>query len=320
MKAKTTKTRKTAHKSRPKKAQLDPAEVQAKKALSLSEKQDKKLELQKQKEAAKAGIEPKNKDRFYCTNKELHQELLKWRISGKHGAQVLKKIGNKLVETEVLDTPEKHEKYMDGIQYFVKLSKIDDSYDEKYVDKDGKEKVRHVIGPDKKLYDKALSQFKELKIDKFAEDHRTWVLHDITSIVKREGWTFNYDVIEDRELTDKLGNMMIAIGDKLLNHNNFRNYNYELKLDMRSQFFVKLLKGLKNYNFKFNNPFAFFTTTAWNSFLIVLNQHYKHQNIRKEIMQKMVDELQSCTGISPNAGLTRCINAYLDNDRMMENG
>lgn len=30
---------------------------------------------------AKAGKEPANKDRFYCTNKELTEELVKWRDS-----------------------------------------------------------------------------------------------------------------------------------------------------------------------------------------------------------------------------------------------
>jgi hypothetical protein len=105
----------------------------------------------------------------------------------------------------------------------------------------------------------------------FYETHRSYVLHEITEIVKHDGWAFNYDVVDNRILSDKLGNMVIAIGDKLLNHSSFKGYDPELKLDMRSQFFLKLIKGLKNYNFKFNNPFAFFTTCAWNSFLIIIN-------------------------------------------------
>ena len=65
--------------------------------------------------------------------------------------------------------------------------------------------------------------------------------------------------------------MLLKIGKKLLNHSNFRNYSPELKEDMVMYGTDKIIRGLKNYNFKFNNPFAFFTTTAWNSFLIVLN-------------------------------------------------
>ena len=317
-------------KGRPKKQRTpeELAEIETKKTpkLSLAEKQQLKLEAQKKKEAAKAArgeSEPKNKERFYCTNKELHQELLKWRNSSKDGITVLKKVNGKLVKTETDDTFEGHEIYNEGTEYFVKLSTIDDTHEEDVYDsKSGEIRKQMVPGPNKKLYDKAKKQLEEFKkraadkskYDKFYEEHKSWVLHDITEIVKREGWTFNYDCVEDRNLTDRLGNMMIAIGDKLLNHSSFRNYDPELKLDMRSQFFCKLLRGLKNYNFKFNNPFAFFTTCAWNSFLIILNQHYKHQNIRKDLMEKMAAELQAYTGISPNTGLSRCIKAYLGND------
>lgn len=296
------------------------------KKLTLAEKQEAKLVEQRRKAAAKGNAEPKNKDHFYCTNKELHQELLKWRDSNKYGVRILKKVGNKFVETEINNTLEHHEAYQPGTQYFVKLSTIDDSKEVVAIDEETHEQITQTImGPNAKLLDRAKKDLNGTrkstrsskncsKVDTFAEEHDTWVLHDVTDIVKRDGWAFNYDVVEDRILTDRLGNMMLAIGDKLLNHSSFRNYNQELKLDMRSQFFCKLIKGLKNYNFKFNNPFAFFTTCAWNSFLIVLNQHYKHQNIRKDLMQKMAIELQAYTGISPNTGLARCINAYLEND------
>ena len=49
--------------------------------ISLEEKQNIKLQKQREREKANAGKEPINKDRFYCTNKELQAELLKWRDS-----------------------------------------------------------------------------------------------------------------------------------------------------------------------------------------------------------------------------------------------
>lgn len=325
----TKKTAKMTRRGRPKKEhtpeELKKIEAAKEPKLTLAEKQQLKLEAQKKKEAEKAArgeAEPKNKERFYCTNKELHLELLKWRNSDKNGIQLLKKVNGKLVKTAIEQTSEGHEIYQEGTEYFVKLSTVDDSHDETTIDSAGEAVNVNIPGPNRKMYDKAKKQLEELKkratdksrYDHFYEEHRNWVLHDVTEIVKREGWAFNYDIVEDRILTDHLGNMMIAIGDKLLNHSSFRNYDQELKLDMRSQFFVKLVKGLKNYNFKFNNPFAFFTTCAWNSFLIILNQHYKHQNIRKDLMKKMAAELQAYTGISPNTGLSRCIKAYLGND------
>ena len=48
--------------------------------LTLAQKQAIKLQLQRERQAKKiaAGeIEPKNKDRFYCTNRELQAELIK---------------------------------------------------------------------------------------------------------------------------------------------------------------------------------------------------------------------------------------------------
>lgn len=279
---------------------------------TLAEKQNEKLKKQKLKDAAKianGNIEPKNKARFYCTNKELQQELLNWRNSDINGKIVLKLTNGKLSKTGIFETNEKHEPYEEGTRYFVKLEKPSDKDDEN----------SYTV----KLFNRAkkeLEQFKQSasepsKYDSFYENHRSWVLHEITDIVKQDGWAFNYDIVDNRILSDKLGNMVIAIGDKLLNHSSFRAYDQELKLDMRGQFFLKLIKGLKNYNFKFNNPFAFFTTCAWNSFLIIINQHYKHQNIRKNLMQKMALELQTYSGISPNNTLSRSINAYLESDR-----
>ena len=277
---------------------------------SLAEKQNEKLKQQKLKEAKKiasGNLEPKNKARFYCTNKELQQELLNWRNSDVNGKNVLKLVDGKLTKTGIFKTDEKHEPYAEGVRYFVKLEKPVDADESSYA---------------AKLFKRAKKELELLKktakdpaaYNDFYKTHRSYVLHEITEIVKQDGWAFNYDVVDNRILSDKLGNMMIAIGDKLLNHSSFRSYDPELKLDMRGQFFLKLIKGLKNYNFKFNNPFAFFTTCAWNSFLIVINQHYKHQNIRMNLMQKMALELQSYNGISPNNTLSRSINAYLESD------
>lgn len=283
--------------------------------LSLTEKQQIKLDIQKKKNAErlnKSNVE-ETKNRFYCTNKELHNELLKWRNSDTGGLPVLKLVNDQLIETETFDTLEQHEVYSEGTKYFVKLPILDkNSVNYNYVSK---------------LYTKARKQLKtknkllNIKIEEkfYDESNLNYVLHEVTDVVKYEGWAFNYDNAEERVLSDELGNMIIAIGDKLLNHNSFRNYDQELKLDMRGQFFIKLIKGLKNYNFKFNNPFAFFTTCAWNSFLTVINQHYKHQNIRKMLMEKLIIELQTYSGISQHAGLSKYINSYLENDIAYEN-
>jgi len=71
--------------------------------------------------------------------------------------------------------------------------------------------------------------------------------------------------------------MLMAIADKLLNRSEFRNYSKELKEDAKGYYWVKVMKsGLRNYNFKFNNPFAYFTTCAWNAYITTIMKHYRH--------------------------------------------
>lgn len=133
-------------------------------------------------------------------------------------------------------------------------------------------------------------------------------------IVELEKWRDSASKPEDRIISEELGRMIIAIGEKMLNRSEFRNYNKELKEDMLGMFELKLIKGLKNYNFKFNNPFAFFTTAAWNAFLTVIGKHYKQQNIKKDLMRKLASELQTYTGINPASSLSRCIKTYIGKD------
>lgn len=194
-------TRNQKSKAQPKKK--EPAQ----KKLTLAEKQEIKLQRQKERQARKiaAGeLEPKNKDRFYCTNKDLLEELVKWR-----------------------DSAEKP---------------------------------------------------------------------------------------EDRIISEELGKMMIMIADKLLNHSSFRNYPLEVKQDLRSLGLLKLIRGLKNYNFKFNNAFAYFTQALWNSYITGLTKHYKQINIKREMMKKLFEEIETYSGIDPRSSLNRCIKAYIDGD------
>jgi len=108
--------------------------------------------------------------------------------------------------------------------------------------------------------------------------------------------------------------MFLAIGTKLLNHSSFRNYSKELKEDMCMFGIEKVIKGLKNYNFQFNNPFAWVTQAFFNAYLSVLNRHYKQINIKKDLMSKLAQELETYTGINPSSSLNRCIKSYLGSD------
>ena len=127
-------------------------------------------------------------------------------------------------------------------------------------------------------------------------------------------WRDSAEKVEDRVLSEELGRMLIAIADKMLNRSEFRNYTKELKEDAKGFFFVKAIKGLKNYNFEFNNPFAYFSTCAWNAYISIITKHYKQQNIRKEVMKQLLSELETYQGIDPKSSLNSYIRQYIEND------
>ena len=174
----------------------------------LSYEEKKELKLKASKERARTKPEPANKDRFYCTNKELLAELVKWRDSAKRP--------------------------------------------------------------------------------------------------------------EDRTISEELGRMMIAIGTKVLNRSEFRNYPKELKEDMASFGYYKLIRGLKNYDFRFTNCFSFFTTAFFNAYLTILKKHYKHVNIKKGLMEKLLSEMETFSGMNTSSSLTRAIRQYLGEDGSSE--
>lgn len=134
-----------------------------------------------------------------------------------------------------------------------------------------------------------------------------------------EKWRDSSDIIEQRVISEELGNMLIAIANKLLNRSEFRNYSKELKEDAKGFFYVKAIRGLKNYNFKFSNPFAYFTTCAWNAYITVISKHYKQQNIRKDIMKQMLTELETHNGIDSKSSLSNMLRQYIESDENYNN-
>ena len=127
-------------------------------------------------------------------------------------------------------------------------------------------------------------------------------------------WRDSNKVVEERIISEELGKMFLAICNKILNHSNFRNYTKELKEDMKSYALFKLIKGLKNYNFQFNNPFAWCSQACFNAYLTIIGKHYKQLNIKKDLMQKLSIELQTYTGMNASSSLNKCIKSYLGNE------
>ena len=107
---------------------------------------------------------------------------------------------------------------------------------------------------------------------------------------------------------------MIAIGTKVLNRSEFRNYPKELKEDMASFGYFKIIRGLKNYDFRFSNAFSFFTTAFFNAYLTILKKHYKHINIKKDLMEKLLSEMETFPGMNAASSLSKAIRQYIGDD------
>lgn len=120
-------------------------------------------------------------------------------------------------------------------------------------------------------------------------------------------WRDSAEKPEDRVISENLGKMILQIVTKLTNHSAFRNYSYDLKQEMISYGCFKIVQGLKNYNFKFNNVFAYITQAAWNANINVCIKYYKQLNLRRELIKNKLSQLE-CMG---DFNTTKIINNYV---------
>lgn len=127
-------------------------------------------------------------------------------------------------------------------------------------------------------------------------------------------WRDSAEKVEDRVISEDFGKMILQIATKLTNHSSFRNYNADLKQEMISYACFKIIQGLKNYNFNFENPFAYLTQAAWNAFVSVCAKYYKQLNLKKDLIKKMSVQLETTTGVNQNKIMNSYIKKYLGED------
>lgn len=70
-------------------------------------------------------IDQSKDPRFYCTNKNLLEEMFRWRNSSTNGLPILKMTRNgSLIRSRTYpDTIQLHEKYIEGTRYYVRYAK-----------------------------------------------------------------------------------------------------------------------------------------------------------------------------------------------------
>ena len=226
-------------------------------------------------------------DRQYCTNKELLEEMYKWRNSSTNGLPVYKiNKSGKMVKTKIFDTLQVHEPYEDGQRYCIKYP-----VNHKRVSDWSKKLIKIQNKKQKGLLKKEKITDKPIYI----KQTKNFIIEDVTHIVEMDGWCFDIDdpldPIHGRVMSEKFGRMIMMIAQRLSNHSYFRNYSMELKEDCQSYSYEKIIKGLFNYKFKYTNAFAYLTQSCFNSFKSILSKHYQQLNIKRNITKQAINAL-----------------------------
>jgi DNA-directed RNA polymerase specialized sigma24 family protein len=103
-------------------------------------------------------------------------------------------------------------------------------------------------------------------------------------------------------MTDKLADNINKIAYGLSFNSSFINYTY--KDDMIGDALVKMYAALKFKKYKFeseSNPFAYFTTIAFNAFINRIKKEKKHHdavmNYREKKYEELMTDPELCQGL-----------------------
>ena len=114
-------------------------------------------------------------------------------------------------------------------------------------------------------------------------------------IKKRTHYVSNKDLLpemvnyrETKHITDELGEMIFKIAKNFASKGSYSGYTW--KEDMISEAVLTCLKYMHNFDaskYKYPNPFAYFTTIIYHSFLNYIKKQNKHSKI-KDICYKRI--------------------------------
>lgn len=95
--------------------------------------------------------------------------------------------------------------------------------------------------------------------------------------------------------TDELGQDVLKLIDKLLNHRNFKGYHQDLKDEMRSLAAYWIVRGFKNLKLSMTGRqmFNYCTTAAWTAFVTVIKKHYKNKELMEQLKQIQYEKLKA---------------------------
>lgn len=101
-------------------------------------------------------------------------------------------------------------------------------------------------------------------------------------------WEASSSVVEERQPSERFGELMIDIADNLLKSPKFSRYPIEDREEMRSEAVYKMLKNLHNVDgAKRKSMFSYFTLCAQCAYLTYLRKKYRRMQVMDEYMAYM---------------------------------
>ena len=97
-------------------------------------------------------------------------------------------------------------------------------------------------------------------------------------------------------MSDRLAEMLYLMCDRILCHSNFKNYDADLKEEMKQQGIFACMKYLHNcdaYNRTPRQCFNYCTTVIVNAYKLILREHYAFLNTKRQLTQQYVEWLAS---------------------------
>jgi DNA-directed RNA polymerase specialized sigma24 family protein len=117
-------------------------------------------------------------------------------------------------------------------------------------------------------------------------------------------------------MSDAIGIIFMNIANRLTGHSYFRYYDQYTKDELVSSAIVRMVSQIDMFDLTRvpSNPFAYFTQTAWNSFVRDCAGHYRQKNIKRKIAINYFTEMESNPHISIDRNLYATIKEMIDED------
>lgn len=112
--------------------------------------------------------------------------------------------------------------------------------------------------------------------------------------LEMEKWRLSADRPEDRVPSERLGQLLMVMHDRILGHRDFREYRRDIKEEMMSFSLFRILKrGLATYDPARGSPFSYFTRTIFQNYVTVLRRYYRRVNNHQKFVKGVLAQIDT---------------------------